>query len=65
VQPEHPSRPWIADASAPGLSQFWGREFCFLECFATTAKSEKLIVLLSTKSLFIFLSTPLPRASAM
>jgi hypothetical protein len=65
VQPEHPSRPWIADASAPSLSQFWGWEFCFLECSATTAQSEKLIVILSTKSLLITLSTALPNGSVM
>ena len=33
----------------PGF-RFWGREFA-LECSATTVQSEKLIVLLSTKSL--------------
>ena len=35
----------------PGF-RFWGREFPW-ECSATTVQSEKLIVLHSTKSLFI------------
>jgi len=65
VQPEHPSRPWIADASAPSISLFWGWEFCFLECSATTEQSETLIVILSKKSLSITRPTALPKGSVM